>query len=191
MANIKSKSSAEVITEALTQHSDELRAFVVKRVGALEADDVLQNAAIKAFEKSYSLQDKDSVLPWLYQIHRNSSIDALRKLAHKERLFQGIQDDFDVQSPDDKDDNCNCSIQQALSLKPDYASILSMVDVGNVSLSEAANLLNISKNNATVRLHRAREALKSAMRSHCGVTSYNECADCKCVYEGCCSSSST
>ncbi len=188
---MKSKSNAEVVTEALTQHSDELRAFVIKRVGALEADEVLQNAAKKAFEKSDSLQDKDRVLPWLYQIHRNSSIDALRKLAHKERLFQGIQDDFDVQSPDDKVDNCSCSIQQALSLKPDYASILSMVDVGNVSLSEAANRLNISKNNATVRLHRAREALKSAMQSHCGVTSYNECADCKCVYEGCCSSSST
>jgi RNA polymerase sigma-70 factor (ECF subfamily) len=55
-----------------------------------------------------------------------------------------------------------------------------------LSLIEAAARLDITHNNATVRLHRARKALRDAMEAHCGVTDPQACAACRCVDDACC-----
>ena len=84
------------------------------------------------------------------------------------------------------DERCDCSVAQAKSLSPNYASVLNLVDMRGASLTEAATALGITVNNATVRLHRARKALREAMLEHCGVQSARDCLDCRCVSDGCC-----
>ncbi len=179
---------AELVAKALRAHGNELEAFVRARVPSAEVDDVLQTAAIRAFEKAESLQDPARVLPWLYRLHRNIVTDEMRKQASRQRLVDDTASALEVPTQQDTRDPCACSVSQARRIKPPaYASILLLVDTGDASLAEAARILGISANNAAVRLHRAREKLRKTMRKHCGVTSLRECADCRCSHEGCCS----
>ncbi len=173
------------VAAALRTHSPQLRRHVASRVPSDLVDDVRQAAALRAIEKAETLRDLDRLVPWLYRIHTNAANDALRKLATEQRLLEAA-----AQEPDPIDTSadawCRCSIAQTRKLMASYALILELVDIQGLRLDEAAMTLDISVNNAAVRLHRARAALKKQMLEHCGVTSANACADCRCVHEGCC-----
>ncbi|MEM6793609.1 MAG: sigma-70 family RNA polymerase sigma factor [Acidobacteriota bacterium] len=175
------------VAAILGLHADRLRAFVAARVPSDDVDDVLQTAALRAIERSATLRDRERALAWLYRIHRNTIVDLWRQRAGHERFVEAEEapdaSTFNAEAP------CNCGVAQAKKLKPAYASILALVDLGDSTLQEAAETLGISVNNATVRLHRARKALRDAMRDHCGVVNPSECLYCRCAYEGCCSSS--
>lgn len=174
-----------LVVGALTDERDALEGFVRSRVRPDEVDDLLQVAALKAIEQSASLDDPDRVVAWLYRIHRNLITDTHRKRAAEQRRLELSA--APPERPNDADDEpCDCSVSQSRRLKPSYATILTLVDFDGLRLSEAAQRLQVSTNNATVRLHRARKALRNAMLDHCGVTDPRDCADCRCVYDACC-----
>ena len=173
-------------------HRRRLQRFVSARVPAACVDDVLQTAALRAVERSDSLQNPERALAWLYRIHRNAIADTLRKRARRQRLWvpeaNPLLEDTATQALDVPPlyAPCQCSLVQAQRLRPAYAAVLTMVDAGGGSLTQAAQSLGISLNNATVRLHRARKALRTAMLNHCGVRSLQDCAECACTLNGCC-----
>ncbi|WP_422034817.1 RNA polymerase sigma factor [Roseibium sp.] len=161
--------------------------YVSSRVPPGDVEDVLQLAALRAIERAGDLRDPALVLRWLYRVHANVAIDLSRKNASERRLREAMAvEDEPVESRDKP--VCGCSVALARQLGSNYASILDLVDISGKSLNQAAEALNISVNNATVRLHRARAALKKRLQEHCGVTSPSSCNDCKCAYEGCCES---
>lgn len=183
--DVKGPSKTELVAEALSVHASEFRRFVCARAPAALVDDVLQTAAVRAVQRAESLNDPERVLAWLYRIYRNTITDVLRQQASRERLLDRTVTPPEVGVSADKD-LCSCSLVQTQRLSPAYASVLTLVDVGDASLSQAAEVLGISANNATVRLHRARKALREAMLEHCGVESARDCIDCRCVFDGCC-----
>jgi RNA polymerase sigma-70 factor (ECF subfamily) len=71
-------------------------------------------------------------------------------------------------------------VGQLDSIRSDYAEILRRVDLGDERLADVAAGLGITVNNATVRLHRARKALRDQLRAFCGTDSARACADCGC-----------
>lgn len=175
------------VTRALEANRSALVAFVRARgVAAAEVDDLLQIASMRAIERAELLDDPDRVLAWLYRIVRNVIVDEARATASRARrteTFAALPETAD-RFPDDEP--CRCSATLARELPPRYATVLTLVDLGEASLAEAASVLGISTNNATVRLHRARKALRHKLREHCGVSSSRDCRDCRCAYEGCC-----
>lgn len=173
------------VASALRAHDTKLKRLVATRVPPDVVDDVRQDAALRAIEKAETLRDPERILPWLYRIHENAALDAMRKSASNRRLLDAARREAVPFEPEVVE-WCRCSIAQSRLLKPNYAAILDLVDIRGLSLADAARVLNTSINNATVRLHRARAALKKRMLDHCGVTSVNACADCRCVHEGCC-----
>lgn len=176
------------VAGALRTYRSRLRAFVCARVPPDEVDDTLQLAAMRAIERAPQLDDPDRVLPWLYRLHRNIVTDAARARASRARLVDPSAEAPEVpEAPTaGTEPGCACSIRQAQGLRPPYAAILALVDLGDATLTEAADTLGISVNNATVRLHRARKSLKDRMREHCGVVSPYQCSGCRCTYDGCC-----
>ena len=173
------------VGSALHAHRSELRRYVASRVMPDDVDDVLQIAALRAIERAGDLRDSALVLRWLYRVHANVVIDLGRKTASERRLLEAMA--FEAEPVVSRDEPlCGCSVALARQLNANYASILDLVDIAEGSLTQAARALNISVNNATVRLHRARAALKKRLLEHCGVTSASACSDCRCVYKGCC-----
>ncbi len=184
------ESAVDVVATALREHAGDLRAFVCARVPADEAEDVLQVAAMRAVERADTLSDPARVRAWLYRLHRNVIVDSVRRRERQRRLLEDAAREADVAQPAvtaaEQGELCKCSVSLAQQLKPVYSSVLALVDTGNATVSEAARVLGISANNAAVRLHRARAALRDAMRQHCGVASVEDCDDCRCVHDGCC-----
>ena len=176
-------SRTELIASVLVEHAGQFRSFVAARLPSADVDDVLQMAAARAVERAASLNGPERVLPWLYRVHRNVIVDTLRSRASRERTLSEVEPAPDVDWPDEL---CDCSLVQARRLRPSYAAVLALVDAGDATIADAAAHLGISVNNASVRLHRAREALRKAMLAHCGVTSLRDCLDCRCVTDGCC-----
>lgn len=180
------------VAAALHAHRRELARYVASRVPRADVDDVLQIAALRALEKAQDLRDTGRVLPWLYRIHGNAVTDMGRGKARDRRLIEALTQELAQEpAPDpslkDSETGCGCSLVQVKTLHPNYAAILNLVDIAGVSLAQAASALSITVNNATVRLHRARAALKKRLIEHCGTTSLHACDDCRCVREGCCS----
>lgn len=186
MSGHRAPLSTQWVAEALQAHASALRRFVAARVRPSDVDDVLQMAALRAVERSGSIEEPERILSWLYRVHRNIIIDLQRKHSRQEKLAGAAATDFPGQSAPEASIPCDCSLVQAQRIKPSYAAVLHLVDAGEASLTEAAAQLNISTSNAYVRLHRARKALRAAMREHCGVESLRDCIDCKCIVDRCC-----
>lgn len=178
--------SVACVASALHAHRGELKRYLASRVPPDDVEDVLQIASLRAIERARDLRDPTLVLRWLYRVHANVAIDLGRKTASERRLLEAIALETEPVVVSRDEPICGCSVTLARQLSANYASILEYVDIAGVSLTQAARALNISVNNATVRLHRARAALKKRLKEHCGVTSPGACSDCRCVYEGCC-----
>lgn len=184
-----SKIKINLVTQALVRHRATLRSYVRVRTKASRVDDVLQIAALRAIEAADSLHDSAKILPWLYRIHRNIIIDSARAQAREERMLSKFAGSQSEPSPvaADLTNRCDCSVHLSQSLTSNYADILKLVDLGESTIQEAALKLGITANNAMVRLHRARKALRKKLEKHCGVLNARDCADCRCIHDGCCS----
>ncbi|MEL6547163.1 MAG: sigma-70 family RNA polymerase sigma factor [Myxococcota bacterium] len=175
----------ELVAAELVLNRARLRAFARARVPTSEVDDVLQLAAVRAVEHSDTLRDPDRVLPWLYRVLRNVITDEARRRAVRQKWTSSSEAEGESVSPTSAE-ICRCSLTQVNALSANYRDVLKLVDLGDATLHEAALTLGVTVNNATVRLHRARQALRKQMAEHCGVTSLRECADCRCATDGCC-----
>ncbi|MEM6957142.1 MAG: sigma-70 family RNA polymerase sigma factor [Myxococcota bacterium] len=177
----------DLIASALRAERGSLRAFVCARVAEADVDDVLQQVALRAVERASTLRDPERVVQWLYRLHRNAIVDLYRRHEADGRLADALEPVAEAaESKAPLDENCKCSLVQMRTLRESYARILELVEVEGKSLKEAAGELGISVNNATVRLHRARKALRERLLEHCGVEGAAGCNDCHCTYEGCC-----
>lgn len=164
---------------ALTGGRRELVAWARKRVGGA-AEDVVQEASVRALEKADQLSDPAAARAWLFSI--------VRRLVAEEGSKRRTEP-LGVEPAADRDevpDACACVMKQIQSLTPAQATLLTRVVVDGVSVSELAGELGITANNAWVRLHRARGALKKQLSAHCGAQSLRQCLDCGCIERGCC-----
>jgi RNA polymerase sigma factor (sigma-70 family) len=157
--------------------------MVRRRGGArVDAEDVLQTALQRALERAGQVRDPARAEAWLGRVVRNVLMDELRK-RHAPVL---PTEEVELGASDDEDIDCWCVLVQAEQLKPEYSTILRRVVVDGISVTQVAWELGLTPNNAMVRLHRARVALKERLAFHCGTTTVRACSDCGCEERGCC-----
>lgn len=173
---------ATAVRSALVAKRAELLALVRRRGGArVDAEDVLHIALQRALERADQIHDVDKAEAWVARVVRNVLVDELRK---KHVAVPSI-DAFEL-ALDEEVVDCWCVLAQAKQLKPEYATILRRVVVEGASVTAVAPELGLTPNNAMVRLHRARKALKARLESHCGTTNARSCLECGCAERGCC-----
>jgi RNA polymerase sigma-70 factor (ECF subfamily) len=171
------------VRDALVRQREQLLAMVRHRGGArVDAEEVLQVALQRALERADQVRDPARAGAWVARIVRNVLVDELRK--RQEYLLP--VDELELSAIDDGGIDCWCVLVQAEQLKPEYTSILRRVIVDGRPVTEVASELGLTPNNAMVRLHRARKALKKRLADHCGTTTVRSCADCGCAERGCC-----
>jgi RNA polymerase sigma factor (sigma-70 family) len=164
-------------------------AFVQSRVhDRALAEDILQAAYMRAMEHGDSLRDADAAEAWFYSVLRNAVVDNYRRRSAE----SGALDRWLVElgGPNAKEPStdgdvtpkfvCGC-IQQVLpSLRPAYAEVLREVDLAEEPLGEYARRHKLTPGNAAVRAHRARAALRAALKKTCGSCTIDACLDCVC-----------
>jgi len=168
----------------LAEHRPELVAFVRRRAGHLvDPDDIVQQAALRALSKTEQLREPSHARAWLYRIVRNTLSDELRAIGLP---VEDDPEELAAPEPEDEGRPCQCALKLAKTLKPEYATILERVVVEEAPVTAIAAELGVTPNNAMVRLHRARKALRTLVEEHCGVSSMRNCLDCVCEERGCC-----
>ena len=75
---------------------------------------------------------------------------------------------------------CRCVAELLDTLKPEYATALREVEMQERSVGEYAREAGITANNAAVRLHRARTAMRNQLLKSCGTCAEHGCLDCTC-----------
>lgn len=157
--------------------------FVSRRIGDPElAEDILQEAFVRAIQSADRLRDDTRLAPWFYQILRNAIVDSYRRGGIQRRHVQPLHPDFDREDvpPEDEGPLCECFRSLILTLKPEYAELLERVELGHERPDDLADHLGITSNNLKVRRHRARQALRGRLEEVCRTCADHACLDCTC-----------
>jgi RNA polymerase sigma factor (sigma-70 family) len=174
--------SNETVERLIAGHRDFL-SFLERRTGnRAEAEELLQVAFVRGLANAPRVAPEAAV-GWFYQVLRNALIDQARRrgvaASALERLAVELGDEHEP-SPDTREAICRCVSNLARNLKPEYAAAIQAVEVEGRSLGDFANAEGITANNAGVRVHRAREALKKEVKACCGSCADHGCLDCTC-----------
>lgn len=184
----ESGSEAPVTPEAirvLVDSHNRFLNFLERRVGSRsEAEDILQGAFVRGPEKAATIRDDDSVVAWFFRVLHNAVTDHHRRRAARERLGDrlALEESESTESPEIHQAVCRCVSGLLGTLKPEYGSLLERVELEEQSVVDAARDLGITANNAAVRLHRARQALRRRVIQACGACAEHGCLDCHCKH---------
>lgn len=174
--------SPEAIAKLVHGHREFL-SFLERRVESRAvAEDILQSAFARGLERGAGVDD-EKVVAWFYRVLRNAVVDHYRQRSTAERVTEAWTREFpDVQEPDAelRQEICRCVSGLLETLKPEYREALQIVDLQEGTLKDLAQQSGITAENATVRVHRARAALRRQIEQACGTCSVHGCLDCSC-----------
>lgn len=172
------------VVAVLVENHRRFLSFVERRVGSREvAEDILQDAFVRGLTRVDQLRDRQSVIAWFYRALRNALVDHWRRSRTEQRALENLaaHDDSDrVSDPDLMKVVCECATALLDTLKPQYSEILRRVELDGIAVKQFALENHISQNNASVRLFRAREALRRQVVNCCRACSDHGCLDCSC-----------
>ena len=177
--------SPEAVAQLVAGHRDFL-AFLERRVESrAAAEDILQSAFARGLERGAGVED-EKVVAWFYRVLRNAVIDHYRQRSSAERAMEAWGRDFSESqpAPELREEICQCVVGLLAGLKPEYREALRIVDLEDGKLNALAEQSGISAENAAVRIHRARKALRRQVEMACGSCAEHGCLDCRCKKAG-------
>jgi len=156
-------------------------AFLEARLPSRDiAEEVLQAAFARTLEKGGEIRDSESAVAWFYRLLRNSLTDYYRRRASEAKAREREANEPPLEEEDLLAAVCACMATLLPNLKHEYADVLRRADLAETPIGQVASELGITTNNATVRLHRARQALKRELERSCGTCATHGCLDCLC-----------
>lgn len=172
---------SDSLVAAFVAERETFLAFVRGRIrSGADAEDIFQQALLLASQHADDVRDPTRARAWFFRILRRVLADHHAQWALRESKLALLAVEIETQTPEEVA-VCACSLGQLERIRPEHADILRRVDIGEQSLSDVAGVLGITVNNATVRLHRARKALRDQLQTFCGTDSIRACFDCCCV----------
>lgn len=154
------------------RYQDRLYAAMVQVVGSAdEAEDVVQDAFVRAFLKLDTFQNNSQFFTWLYRIAFNSALSRMRRRKTTTSLDQareavGDEPVDQFAGPDERllQQERVQMVQKALAqLSPDHRAILVLREMEDHAYEQIAEILNISIGTVRSRLSRARSQLKTVL----------------------------
>jgi len=168
--------------ERLIASRDKFLSFLSARLRyKTAAEDVLQSAYIKALEHGSDIRDDESTVAWFYRILRNALIDHYRRTSVRDNgdaeyaAENPLTYDLELEQT-----ACACIGDVIRDLKGEYRAAIEGVDLGGQSVEYFAKANDITPNNASVRLHRARKSVARELTAVCGSCAKHKCLDCTC-----------
>ena len=123
-----------------------------------EAEDAVQDALIKAWEKRKTLRDVRQFKPWMTRILSNRCRDILRK--RKRWSFYPLEEDtVRVEMPETES-----AVMEAMQkLKPELRIVMTLHYVDGYSIQEMAEALGIPEGTVKTRMRNARKQLSRTL----------------------------
>ena len=156
-------------TELVYQNQDRLFASMMQITGSPEeAEEVTQEAFIRAFVKLDTFQRNSQFFTWIYRIAFNSALTRRRKKKARVSLDQvrednGLEVAGDSESVDEpmlRDETVSLVRRAINQLTEEHRRILVLREMDDFAYEEIAEILQISIGTVRSRLSRARRQLK-------------------------------
>ncbi|MCO4852179.1 RNA polymerase sigma factor SigW [Bacillus vallismortis] len=172
------KGDQNAFADIVDIYKDKIYQLCYRMLGNVhEAEDIAQEAFIRAYVNIDSFDTNRKFSTWLYRIATNLTIDRIRKkkpdyyldaeVAGTEGLTMYSQIAADGVLPEDAVVSLELSntIQQKILKLPDkYRTVIVLKYIDELSLIEIGEILNIPVGTAKTRIHRGREALRKQLR---------------------------
>lgn len=176
------------VLQAMLAHRRRLTSSLAGWLGSADAEDVFQEACVKALQKGGSLRRRESALVWFERIVRHAAIDHARHADAERRALAGLTRDpthtAEVVLPAHvRDPICRCGLGLLSTLRPEYGDVLRRVDLGGERIADVAAACATSANNIRVRRHRARSALRARWQELCRLCAERGGRFCDCDHE--------
>lgn len=169
--------AARTDTETWTELRRRLRAFVARRVGSADVDDVVQGVFLRLQSGAAGIRDRDRVHAWLHTTARRAVVDYYRGRARSREVFAGGAADLDAldtapaweDASDDRAEVAACLAPVAERLAPADREAIALVEVEDLPLAAAASRLGLGMPAMKSRIQRARRRLRDAILACCRV----------------------
>jgi RNA polymerase sigma-70 factor, ECF subfamily len=142
-----------------------------------EAEDVMQDAYVRAYQHLGQFEGRAKFSTWLTRIAVHEALARAHRRSRVQELDAepsgGYMDPLISNTPDPEqqvsDHELVALLQTAvLALPTSYRSVLMLRDIEEMSTTETAQALDLTEENVKVRLHRARALLRREMFARAG-----------------------
>jgi RNA polymerase sigma-70 factor (ECF subfamily) len=172
------------LPDSLGSHREAIRRYILGLVrDSTEAEDLTQEAFLRAHKKLPSLRDPTKSLPWLYRIATNVSYDRFRQASFKNQPQSLDQSDgsgaegtvaASISDPGprldlamEREEMSSCVQRYMSELSDQYRAVILLHDTQGLTNPQIAEMLDISLATVKIRLHRARKKLREALERAC------------------------
>jgi RNA polymerase sigma-70 factor, ECF subfamily len=145
-----------------------------------EAEDVMQDAYVRAYQNLRQFEGRSPFSAWLTKIAVHEALARLRQRRKFDQLDSGSEEgDFVVepatQAPDPETATSAAEItrlleQTLLTLPEQYRAVLMLRDIEEMSTADTAAVLDLTEENVKVRLHRGRAMLRRELVERMGAS---------------------
>jgi len=149
-----------------------------------DAREAVQNAFVRAFQALSHFREESRISTWLHRILINEALMKLRSRARSEEeslesLLPAFLEDGHRRNPgSDWSESAEAALERAETaaivsraidrLPESYRTVLLLRDIEGMSNNEIAEMLGVSGNVVKVRVHRARQALRTLLEREFG-----------------------
>jgi RNA polymerase sigma-70 factor (ECF subfamily) len=147
----------------------------------LEAEDITQDAYVRAYEHLNQFEGRARFSTWLTKIAIYEAYARVRRIDHhKVDSISGLKDgglgmESTARNPEQQiyDGELKMVLEKAFDALPDdYRSVFMMREIEGLSTAETAECLDISEENVKIRLYRARTSLQRELYSVAGANAH-------------------
>lgn len=127
-----------------------------------DADDVVQNALLRAWDKRHTFSGKqDALSAWVVKIVITESYNLLRKKAREERNMSALTLNQANENP------ALSALDDAIAELPElYKETVHIAILSGITIEEAAGILECSSNTLYQRIHKAKQMLRNIIRKN-------------------------
>ena len=158
-------------------HADQLYRIALRLSGSPQAaEELVQEAYLRAFRGWRGYRPGTNLAAWLATILRNVFLDEARKQRPAQESFEDTSEYYlynhlteTAAEPQEAVLNrlSGGAIVDSLSeIPPNFREVVVLVDIGDFSYQDAADILGVPIGTVMSRLHRGRRALKQALANH-------------------------
>jgi RNA polymerase sigma-70 factor, ECF subfamily len=159
------------------KHYGRILSYLLSMVrNSAEAEDLTQEAFLRAYREIDSVKDPEAMPAWLYRIATNVAVDRLRQRASLAGRQAGLDPaEIELSDPEAltlekglEQREMTACVQRFLTDIPDsYRSVILLHDLHGLSGPEIAKALGIALPTVKIRLHRARLRLRATLEAGC------------------------
>jgi len=170
------RGNREAFNQLVNKHRSLLLGYVLKRVKNLvDAEDIVQETFLKAYQHLATLRDKEKFAGWLYAIASNLCVSWLRKQNNNRKSLEIMSNNSQPETATPLEmllqQEFSDSVLKAVQALPDKNRRIFTLYLEGVSYKEIASTLQMSKTTVSGRLQTAKKQLREKISVPTGAVS--------------------